>query len=215
MRRTTLILTALFLCIFAAQAAAMSPLEYYRLARKHDGSIHPFAAMVQSAHETGYWTSWLWTNARNGAGLKADKAWLADGKPTVSKNSQESSGGSYYSVNSTFRKYRTTNHFLADYSLKIRKDYPLCREKRKNIWGYFAGLYEGRRGKWATDHAYYDKLVAKAIKLAPEIYRDRWKKKLVKDYKVAVIGGLVTGWQKDILTRELRSAGLISSGYGD
>ena len=45
----------------------MDALTFYNLARgyKH---INAFAATVQSAHETGNWTSYLWLNAYNGAG---------------------------------------------------------------------------------------------------------------------------------------------------
>ena len=31
------------------------------------------------------------------------------------------------------------------------------------MWGYFAGLYKGRLGKWATDHKYFEKLARKAV----------------------------------------------------
>ena len=49
----------------------MDVLTFYKLAKgfKH---INAFAATVQSAHETGNWTSYLWLNAYNGAGIKAD-----------------------------------------------------------------------------------------------------------------------------------------------
>ena len=42
----------------------MDALTFYKLARgyKH---INAFAATVQSAHETGNWTSYLWLNADN------------------------------------------------------------------------------------------------------------------------------------------------------
>ena len=68
-----------------------------------------------------------------------------------------------------------------DYENKIREDYPRCARNHDNIWGYFAGLYCGNRGKWATDHNYYKILTVKAIKLGPEIYGSRWKEKLTKE----------------------------------
>lgn len=146
MKRITVIFAAVVMIFVCSRASfAMSPLEYYRLARKHDDSIHPFAAMVQSAHETGDWTSFLWTEACNGAGLKADKKWLADGGATVSKSSRESSGGSYYSKNSLFRKYSSARQFLSDYAKKNRKRLSAVQREKKQHLGLFRGAIRGAR----------------------------------------------------------------------
>ena len=92
---------------------------------------------------------------------------------------------------------------------KIREDYPRCARNRDNILGYFAGLYDGKKGKWATDHKYYDKLTVKAIKLAPEIYGSEWKQKLIRDFKVASRRKSLTGWQIDIIRSEFKKAGVL------
>ena len=42
----------------------MDALTFYKLAKGFQ-HINAFAATVQSAHETGYWTSYLWLNADN------------------------------------------------------------------------------------------------------------------------------------------------------
>jgi|GEM_PF-2716780 len=54
----------------------MDVLTFYKLAKgfRH---INAFAVTVQSAVETGHWTSPLWLNTYNGAGLKAPPSWRA------------------------------------------------------------------------------------------------------------------------------------------
>ena len=86
---------------------------------------------------------------------------------------------------SAFRKYSSTKAFLKDYAKKIREDYPQSAKQRDNVWLYFAGLYKGRHGKWATDRNYYSKLVTKAVKIAPQIYGSKWKTKLRSQFKKA------------------------------
>ena len=143
----------------------MDALIFYKLAKafKH---VNAFAATVQSAHETGNWTSYLWQNAFNGAGIKADAKWRKS-KDYLEVRSPESRGGTYYYKYSYFRKYSSPVAFLADYNLKIKADYPHCTVN--NLWGYFAGLYKGRWGKWATDHRYFEKLARKAFSLEDEL----------------------------------------------
>jgi hypothetical protein len=189
-------------------AHAMTTLEFYRLAKiqKH---IQPFAVTVQSACETGHWTSDLWKRGNNGAGIKVSSDWLKAGKPYITKSSVESRNGVYGKETSKFRKYNSPGEFLRDYTKKIRQDYPRCARNHDNIWGYFAGLYAGRIGKWATDHKYYEKLTVKAIKLAPEIYGSKWKHKLIKDFKVASKRKSLENWQKDIIRSELKKANVL------
>lgn len=146
----------LFYCTFAH---AMSAREYYALAQNQKG-INAFGATVQSALETGHWTSPMWRNTFNGAGIKADKQWRKT-KPYVEFLSPESKDGYYFKKSSFFRKYSSPSEFLNDYTLKIKQDYPRCTPD--NVWGYFAGLYKGRLGKWATDHKYFEKLARKAV----------------------------------------------------
>ena len=146
----------LFYCTFAH---AMSAREFYALAQKQKG-INAFGATVQSALETGHWTSPMWKNTYNGAGIKADKQWRKT-KPYVEFLSPESKDGYYFKKSSFFRKYSSPSEFLNDYTLKIKRDYPHCTPD--NVWGYFAGLYKGRLGKWATDHKYFEKLARKAV----------------------------------------------------
>jgi hypothetical protein len=146
----------LFYCTFAH---AMSAREYYALAQNQKG-INAFGATVQSALETGHWTSPMWRNTYNGAGIKADTQWRKT-KSYVEFESPESKNGIYFKKVSYFKKYETPSVFLVDYAQKIKRDYPQCTAD--NFFGYFAGLYNGRLGKWATDHRYFEKLVRKAV----------------------------------------------------
>ncbi len=161
----------------------MTTLEFYRLAKRQK-HIQPFAVTVQSACETGHWTSDLWKRGNNGAGLKVSSEWLKAGKPYITKSSVESRNGVYEkrlpSLENTIR--------LGSSSGTIQKDptgLSKMRQESRQYLGLFRGLYAGRIGKWATDHKYYEKLTVKAIKLAPEIYGSKWKHKLIKDFKVA------------------------------
>lgn len=156
--RVTALAVALFLC---SSAWAMSAKEFYSLAQGQAG-INPFAVTVQSAVETGHWVSPLWRNTFNGAGIKADAKWRKT-KPYVEFVSPESKNGFYFKKSSYFRKYESPKDFLKDYAKKIKNDYPHCTPD--NVWGYFAGLYRGRLGKWATDHKYFEKLAKKAVAL--------------------------------------------------
>lgn len=148
----------LFHCTFAH---AMTVHQFYALAQKQKG-INAFGATVQSALETGHWTSPLWRNTYNGAGIKADAQWRKT-KSYVEFVSPESKDGIYFKKVSYFKKYETPVVFLVDYAQKIKRDYPQCAAD--NFFGYFAGLYKGRLGKWATDHKYFEKLVRKAFEL--------------------------------------------------
>ena len=202
---SVVLLCIMMLFVSIQSSSAYSTNEFYRLAKKHK-HINPFAVTVQSSCETANWTSYLWDSGYNGAGIKVSSQWLNTGKPYVTKESRESKNGVYVTEASKFRKYNSPQEFLTDYENKIREDYPRCARNHDNIWGYFAGLYCGNRGKWATDHNYYKILTVKTIKLAPEIYGSRWKEKLTKDFKVAVRRKSLEDWQRDIIRTELGKA---------
>ena len=160
--------------------------------------INAFAATVQSAHETGNWTSYLWLNAYNGAGIKADARWRKD-KDYIEVRSPESKDGTYYYKYSYFRKYSSPAAFLADYNLKIKADYPHCTPD--NLWGYFAGLYKGRWGAWATDHRYFEKLAKKAVQLEPVLLSQGHLK---KSLSYAIKQGYLEDWQIKIIEAVMR-----------
>lgn len=169
----------------------MDALTFYKLVKafKH---VNAFAATVQSSHETGNWTSYLWLNAFNGAGIKADAKWRKS-KDYLEVRSPESRDGSYYYKYSYFRKYSSPVAFLADYNLKIKNDYPLCTVD--NLWGYFAGLYKGQWGKWATDHRYFELLARKAFALEDELLSEGHLKRALA---YAIDKNYLEPWQIEI-----------------
>lgn len=202
------ILTTLVALLSLTPLHAMTASEFYNLAKKHT-KINAFAVTVQSAHETGNWTSSLWREAYNGLGIKANPKWIKSGRPYVSKSSREAKGNSYYFKVSNFRKYGNANQFLDDFVNKINADYPLCVRNYDNIWGYYAGLYQGRFGKWATDHNYFEILVKKSIRTAPVIFAELWEDRLLLDYNAALYRGLLQPWQKNIVETQLKSVGIL------
>lgn len=200
------IAAALFL--YARSASATTAPDFFRAANALRG-INAFAATVQSAHETGFWTSELWRIARNGAGIKATKAWLDTGRPVVVVNSPESVGGQYRMRESVFRKYADLSAFLDDYAEKIRVDYPHAASQADNFWGYFAGLYRGRWGAWATDHRYFERLSGMAVRLAPELLGEAWRARMLSAFVLAMERGTLSGWQIEIILRTLKGAGAL------
>ncbi len=181
--------------LFAQPTHAMEPREFYNLARNYPG-INAFAVTVQSAVETGHWKSYLWVNAYNGAGIKAQASWRSSGRPYIRVNSPESVGGKYIMRESFFRFYSSPEEFLQDYRLKILQDYPRSAASADNMWGYFAGLYHGRLGSWATDHRYFEKLARKAVQLEPVLLSQGHLKRSL-DY--AISKNYLEDWQIQII----------------
>ncbi len=203
MARVVALAAALF--IFSGTACAMTAPEFYALARGRPG-INAFAVTVQSALETGHWKSYLWVNACNGAGIKAPAAWRSAGHTYIRVSSPESVDGKYIRRESYFRSYSSPEEFIQDYRLKIIRDYPSSAARADNMWGYFAGLYGGRLGSWATDHRYFEKLTLKAVQLAPELLGPGWQKRLNSAYVLALDRNSLCEWQKTIIQNALKEA---------
>ena len=203
LRKYWVVALAAALFIFSGTAYAITAPEFYELARGRP-RINAFAATVQSAIETGHWKSYLWINAYNGAGIKAQASWRSAGKPYIRVSSPESVGGKYTMRESYFRFYSSPEEFLEDYRLKIIQDYPHSAANADNMWGYFAGLYGGRIGSWATDHKYFQKLTYKAIQLAPELLGADWQKRLNSAYTFALTRKSLCEWQKYIIQNALK-----------
>ena len=140
--------------------------EFYALAQEYL-EINAFAFACQSSLETGNWTSKLWREAFNGAGIKAGKSWT--GAVYVVVSSEQLSSGKIIPQSSVFRQYPDPDTFIRDYAAKIKRSYPLCVQRRDNFIGVFDGLVSGPF-KWATDQKYFGKLLSMAIKKAPEIF---------------------------------------------
>lgn len=201
------LLLAVLSAFLATRAYAATPQEFYRRAQKL-GGINAFAATCQSAHETGFWTSELWKKARNGAGIKADKKWLAAGRPHVKKQSKEVVGGKTVYRTSHFRAYKSLDEFLKDYEAKIKRDYPLSSKHSDTMWGYFALLRRGRHGAWATSPRYFEHMADKAVRLAPKLLGSNWKKKLLDEYKIAKSRKLLTQAEMVVVEKKLKASGI-------
>ena len=173
----------------------MNAQEMFTLMRGVPG-INAFGATCQSALETGYWTSSLWQQTCNGAGLKAQQTWIRSGKRYVAIASPEYIANKFKTKFSNFRAYASPEEFLIDYAEKIREYYPRCIESADNFWGYFAGLRDGRWGPWATDPEYFGKLCSIGGKLAPELLGHGWRGRMHLSYRLACDRGTLSDDQK-------------------
>lgn len=194
-------LAAAFLLCACPCAYSITISEYFAIAQEQT-HINAFAATCQSAVETGYWTSELWQKSYNGAGIKADAAWRKT-RGFVSIASKESNGKQYYYKLSYFRAYASPEDFLRDYECKIIQNYPHSFSQSDNFWGYYAGLYKGRYGAWATDHKYYEKLVKMSIKLAPLLLGPNWRFRLEHAYILALARNTLELWQRTLIEKYL------------
>lgn len=190
-----------------ASALALTPEAFYQNALQVKG-INAFAATCQSAHETGFWTSPLWRTANNGAGIKADKAWRAQGRPSVARNSREEVKGQQVRRVSYFRSYDSLPEFLADYRVKIAQNYPISVKHADIMWGYFSGLQRGRYGSWATTQRYFEHMADKAVRLAPRLLGVEWRAELLRDYKEARARGLLSQKEIAIIEKKLLKVGI-------
>jgi len=211
MRRTIRCMAiSILLSMWAATASqALTAEEFYQNALKID-NINAFAATCQSAHETGFWTSVLWNKAMNGAGIKADKNWRKSGRPSMLKKSPESVNGKIIYRESYFRAYKSLGEFLADYGVKIKKDYPLAAKHSDTMWGYFSSLQKGRLGSWATTKKYFEHMADKAFRLAPKLLGAEWRAELLRDYKEARARGLLSKNEIAIVEKKLIASGISS-----
>ncbi|MDR1020928.1 MAG: glucosaminidase domain-containing protein [Synergistaceae bacterium] len=199
---------ALFLALFCAPPSfAVSAEEFYKNALAVQG-INAFAATCQSAHETGFWTSYLWKNALNGAGIKADKNWRNSGRPSIKKSSREEVKGQSVYRDSYFRVYKSLDEFLLDYRAKIARDYPLAVKNSDTMWGYFSSLQKGRLGSWATTQRYFEHMADKAVRLAPRLLGVEWRAQMLNEYKQALSKGLLSQNEIKIVEKKLASVGI-------
>jgi hypothetical protein len=210
-RRTTsaIIAHVIFLSVlfYSSPSFAVSAEEFYKSALAVKG-INAFAATCQSAHETGFWTSYLWKNARNGAGIKADKNWRKSGRPSIKKSSREEVKGQTVYRHSYFRVYRSLGEFLSDYRAKIARDYPLAAKNSDTMWGYFSSLQKGRLGSWATTQRYFEHMADKAVRLAPKLLGAEWRAQILNEYKQARAKGLLSQKEIKIVEKKLASVGI-------
>jgi len=164
------------------------------------GKINAFAALCQCNWETRSggkpWASELFLQANNAAGIKAGNSWAGEVYEKVSW--EQKADGTKYDKKSAFRKYASFEDFAKDYSVKIESCYPSCAND--NFLGYFAGLYKGKFGSWATDQSYFERLCRVAIELAPEIFGNSfWRNKIIDSFEYALDKKYLTKEQGELV----------------
>lgn len=173
----------------------------YEVLKRYQGRINAFGALCQMNWETRNggrpWSSELFLAAYNAAGIKAGGDWRGAVYEKVSW--EQRPDGTKYDKKSPFRKYGNFGEFAADYAKKIEANYPLCVSRADNFFGYFTGLLAGRYGAWATDKEYLPKLCGVAVELAPELFGDMWRNKLIDAFEYALDKGYLTKEQGAVI----------------
>ncbi|MCD8232770.1 MAG: N-acetylmuramoyl-L-alanine amidase [Cloacibacillus porcorum] len=181
--------------------------EFYALCMAHAGQFNPYAALVQCNWETrgsgGHpWSSELFLQANNCAGLKAWSGWKGD---VYEKVSWESVNGKRVDRLSRFCRYPSVDAFLGDYAAKLAANYPLSAARKDNFWGALDGLVSGSY-RWATDPDYMERLFRVAAALGREIFGSMWRNKLLNALEYAMSRKYLTQTNTDTAMRVLQEA---------
>ena len=188
-----------------AKAKAVESLNSFHekamVALKH---ANPLAVTLQAYLESTGYSSELAREAHNFCGMKAKDDWRG---PTYEKLSDEDEGGDkMVARKSPFRSYATTEEFLEDLDRKIQKpNYAVCAspEGHANFWVYFAGLVQGG---WATDRAYFKKLVDVAVSQLRNLepFKQGWRSKLHISFQWAHASGHLSEEHEQIIIAALK-----------
>lgn len=188
-----------------AKARAVESLNgFFERSRAVLQIANPLAVTFQAYLESTGYSSELAREAHNFCGLKAKSDWTG---PTYEKLSDEDEGGDkMVARKSPFRAYATTDEFLADLDRKIQKpNYAVCAspEGHANFWVYFAGLVQGG---WATDRAYFKKLVDVAVSQLRNLedFKQGWRSKLHISFQWARVSGHLSADQVKVITEALK-----------
>lgn len=180
--------------------------EFYELCMAHSGQFNPYAALVQCNWETRRggrpWSSELFLQANNCAGLKVWSGWRGE---VYEKVSWESANGKRVDRVSRFCRYPSVEAFLGDYAAKLAANYPLAAAQKDNFWGALDGLVSGKY-RWATDPDYIERLFRVAVSLGGEIFGGMWRNKLLNALEYAMSRNYLTQANADIAIRALREA---------
>ncbi len=184
----------------------MNNKEFYALCMAHSGQFNPYAALVQCNWETRCggrpWSSELFLEANNCAGLKAWSGWRGD---VYEKVSWESVNGKRVDRVSRFCRYPSVEAFLRDYAAKLAANYPLAVARKDNFWGALDGLVSGKY-RWATDPDYIERLFRVSVSLGREIFGGMWRNKLLNALEYAISHRYLTQANADVAMRALREA---------
>lgn len=159
--------------------------------------VNALGATVQMAHETGWFRSKPMMAHWNLGGIKCTRSWRNKGGACFDAKTWEESGGVRQDLVLGFRSYPSLSAFLDDYERLIRAYYPLSDRSIDCVWLYYAGLH----GKWATDSAYFKRLVAMTPRVAGElgISLDT----LRGSHRAALERGYPQGWMVATVERSL------------
>ena len=182
---------------------------FYELLKEYQGKINAYGALCQCNWETrtarGAWTSELWLQANNAAGLKKWAGWNGGAYEKVSW--EQLPDGRKTEHVSAFCKYPSPKEFVHNYVDKIVNNYPLCQAYSDSFFGYFAGLMKGKYGAWATDQSYFARLCTVAVQLAPEVFGEQWHGKLVSSLEYALSKGYLSPQQGQVALNIVKGEG--------
>jgi hypothetical protein len=133
-------------------------------------ALNALGTTVQFWHETGGFSSRPMMENRNLAGIVCTRSWTDRGGRCFSSRTWEQGAKGKVTLVRGFRSYPSLTAFLADYSRLIVTYYPVSARNPDCVWGYLAGLQNGRKGRrWATDPHYLEKLFRLVRDLAPQL----------------------------------------------
>jgi len=149
--------------------------------------LSPWGIAVQAYLETGNFEHYLDFNL---TGIKCTSGWIRGSIPNsngrcVQAVTWEEREGKRTTEVAGFRSYDSLFHWLYDHSRLIYRYYPVARDNSDTLFGYFAGLH----GKWATDSAYFKKLVNIALQHVDMDFD--------KDLETCRARGILQAWQID------------------
>jgi hypothetical protein len=164
------------------QANNLTIEQLYNIFSTHAAMINPFGATIQCILESSLnglpFNSGLAIQANNLAGMKATRKWT--GKTVDKQTWEQRPDGTRYQVVAKWRAWDSVEAFTLTYSKTIHTSYPLCATD--NFMGYFSGLLKGKLGAWATDTAYFTKLLTIAWANSPIFFgrpSEKWKLVLI------------------------------------
>lgn len=132
--------------------------------------LNALGAAVHFWHETGGFASDLMLENWNLAGIVCTGTWTKRGGKCFSGKTWEHEEGHDVNRVRGFRSYPSLAAFLEDYSRLVKSYYPVSEGNPDCVWGYLAGLQNGKGGrKWATDPMYLKRLFILVRNLAPKV----------------------------------------------
>lgn len=163
--------------------------------------INAFAAACQIWLETGGTTSDKAVNALNFAGIKATDDWKGE---TYTGPTQEQGKDGLYDTTGVFRKYPTFQAFCVDYAKKWNQKNYVDAGLQKNLGSYILCFMSLKNGGWATDDAYFKKLVDLSDRMGGQVFGTSWDKKRISAYDFALESKQLNADQTKVIQEYLK-----------